>query len=93
MKIYQSRSFKNKVKKLSKKEKNGLDSVIQNITNNPSVGTEKKGDLKDIYIYKFKIESELYLLSYQLFDDDIELIMLGSHANYYRNLKSYIKNR
>ena len=93
MKIYQSRSFKNKVKKLTSKEKQSLDTAIHNIMNNSALGIEKKGDLKDIFIYKFKINSELYLLSYQIINNDIELIMLGSHSNYYRDLKSYIKNR
>ncbi len=93
MKIYQSGSFKNKVKKLTPKEKTELDTAILNIMKNPAIGTEKKGDLKDIFIYKFKINSELYLLSYQAINNEIELIMLGSHSNYYRDLKSYLKNR
>ncbi|MDA3938369.1 MAG: type II toxin-antitoxin system RelE/ParE family toxin [Spirochaetia bacterium] len=93
MKIYQSRSFKNKGKKLTIKEKNELDTAIKEIIENPLLGTEKKGDLKDIFIYKFKINSAVYLLSYRIIDNGIELIMLGSHANYYRELKSYLKNK
>jgi len=93
MKVYQSRSFKNRVKKLSKNEKAELDASIKKILLNPLSGTEKKGDLKDIFIYKFKINSAIYLLSYRIYNNQIELIMLGSHANYYRDLKSYIKNR
>lgn len=93
MNVYQSRSFENKVKKLSKKDKLFLDTEIKEIKKNPLPGTEKKGDLKGIFVYKFKIKTALYLLSYRIIADSIELIMLGSHANYYRDLKSYIKNR
>jgi hypothetical protein len=32
-----------------------------------------------------------YLLSYRLMGNDIELIMIGPHENYYRNLKKYLK--
>ena len=93
MKVYQSRSFKNKVKKFTKNEKAELDTSINELLLNPLLGTEKKGDLKDIFIYKFKINLTLYLLSYRIYNNEIELIMLGSHANYYRDLKSYLKNK
>ena len=57
------------------------------------IGEEKKGDLRGIYIYKFKIKSLQYILSYRMIKSDVELIMIGPHENYYRNLKSYIKRR
>ena len=91
MKIFQSRSFANKVKKLSKAEKEILDEEIKNIIKNPAVGTEKKGDLRGIFVYKFKIKTTQYLLSYRHTSKELELIMLGPHKNYYRDLKNYIK--
>ena len=93
MKIYQSRSFENKVKKLSKQEKELLDDEIRKIANNPLIGEEKKGDLRGIYVHKFKIRSLQYLLSYRMIKSDIELIMIGPHENYYKDLKSYLKRR
>lgn len=93
MKIIQSRSFEQKVKKFSKQEKNELDKQILKIAENPSVGLEKKGDLRGVYIHKFKIRSTQYLLSYRLIRDDLELIMIGPHENYYRDLKNYLKAR
>jgi mRNA interferase RelE/StbE len=91
MKIYQSRTFENKVKKLSKHEKKLLDDEIKKIAENPLIGEEKKGDLKAVYVHKFKIKSLQYLLSYRMIKSDLELIMIGPHENYYRDLKSYIK--
>jgi mRNA interferase RelE/StbE len=46
MKILQSRSFERKVKKFGKQEKKVLDKQILKIAENPSVGAEKKGDLR-----------------------------------------------
>jgi mRNA interferase RelE/StbE len=93
MKIYQSRSFENKVKKLSKQEKEILDNEIREIAGNPLSGDEKRGDLRGIYIHKFKIKSLQYLLSYRMIKSDMELIMIGPHENYYKDLKSYLKQR
>jgi len=93
MKILQSRSFERKVKKFSKKEKKELDKQILKIAENPSVGIEKKGDLRGVYIHKFKIKNTQYLLSYRLIRDDLELISIGPHENYYRDLKNDLKTR
>jgi len=91
MKIYQSRSFEKKVKRYNKDEKSKLDQEIRKIVQNPSIGIQKKGDLKGIFIHKFKIKATLYLFSYRMVTEGLELIMIGTHENYYRDLKSYLK--
>jgi mRNA interferase RelE/StbE len=93
MKIVQSSSFGKKVKKFKKKEKLELDNAVKEIANSPSIGTEKKGDLRGIFVYKFTISKTEFLLSYRMVGEDIELITLGPHENYYRDLKLYLKNR
>jgi mRNA-degrading endonuclease RelE of RelBE toxin-antitoxin system len=93
MKILQSRSFEQKVKKFGKQEKKVLDKQILKIAENPSVGIEKRGDLRGVYVHKFKIRSTQYLLSYRLIRDDLELIIIGPHENYYRDLKNHLKAR
>ncbi len=93
MQIFQSSSFAQKVKKLKSKQKKDLDSAIRGIISSPQIGIEKKGDLRGVCIHKFKVQGVLYLLSYRFVGEDLELIMLGPHENYYRNLKSYLKNR
>jgi len=90
MKIIQSPLFARTVKKFHKNEKEILDTEILNILDNPLIGQEKKGDLKNIFVYKFKIKNKPYLLSYRLKKDLLELITIGSHENYYRDLKSYL---
>lgn len=93
MKIYQSRSFEKKVKKMSKTEKDILDREIHKIVEDPYIGEEKKGDLRGVFVYKFKIKTMQYLLAYRKVGRNLELIMLGPHENYYRGLKQYLKNR
>jgi mRNA interferase RelE/StbE len=92
MKIYQSRSFEQKVKKMSKQEKDVLDLEIQKIAGNPQIGEEKKGDLRGVFIHKFKFKTTQYLLAYRKIADDLELVMIGPHENYYRDLKQYLKS-
>ena len=93
MKILQSRSFEQKVKKLTKTEKKKLDGEIKKIIKDPSIGSEKKGDLRGVFVHKFKIHTLQYLLAYKFKRENLELIMIGPHENYYRDLKSYLKNR
>ncbi len=93
MKIYQSRSFEKKVKRMPKREKDILDHEIKNIAVNPPIGDEKKGDLKGIFVHKFKIKTAEYLLAYRMVGEDLELIMIGPHENYYRDLKHYLKSQ
>lgn len=94
MKIYQSRSFERKVKKFNEKEKHELDNEIKQIIQNPSIGSEKKGDLRGVFVHKFNLQNQMYLLAYRVINEEsLELIMLGPHENYYRDLKIYLKNR
>jgi mRNA-degrading endonuclease RelE of RelBE toxin-antitoxin system len=91
MKIIQSPLFARTIKKFNKNEKKILDTEIRSIVDNPLIGQQKKGDLKNIFVYKFKIEDRQFLLSYRHSKDLLELITIGSHENYYRELKSYLK--
>jgi len=92
MKILQSRSFERKVKKFTKRQKKKLDEEIRKIVDNPSIGSEKKGDLRGIFVRKFKIQTLQYLLAYRFLGENLELIMIGPHENYYRDLKSYLRS-
>ena len=92
MRIIQSRSFEQRVKKFSKTQKLILDEQVKLIIDNPDIGTKKKGDLKEVYVHKFKIKTIQYLLAYRFAVEILELIMIGPHQNYYRDLKKYLKS-
>jgi len=70
-----------------------LDEHIRSILKNPDIGEEKRGDLSEVYVHKFKIKTIQYLLAYRFTEDRLELIMIGPHQNYYRDLKKYLKKR
>lgn len=93
MKVIQSRSFEKKVKRFRKQDKKILDKQVHKILDNPGIGQEKKGDLRGVFIHKFNIQTIQYLLSYRFVGDALELIMIGPHENYYRDLKTYLKSR
>ncbi len=93
MKIYQSRFFEQKVKKMSKQEKDTLDEEIRRIAANREIGEEKKGDLRGVFIHKFKFKTTQYLVAYRKVAAHLELVMVGPHENYYKDLKQYLKKR
>ena len=90
MQILQSKSFKKTVRKLHKQEKHMLGNQIRKIRKDPDIGQEKKGGLKGIFVHKFKLHATQYLLAYRFAADNLELIMLGPHENYYRDLSGYL---
>lgn len=90
MKITQSNLFAKGVKKLNKPEKLTLDEEIRKIASGKTSGEQKKGDLSGVFVYKFKVKSALRLLAYRLTDEELQLIMVGAHENYYRDLKNFL---
>ena len=78
---------------MSKSEKEALDREVKKIAENPAIGEEKKGDLRGVFVHKFKLKAIQYLLAYRKIGSDLELVMIGPHENYYRDLKQYLKNR
>jgi len=76
-----------------KQEKEILDQEVRVIAQDPSAGEEKKGDLAGVFVHKFKIQTIQYLLAYRRVGQDLELVMIGPHENYYRDLKRYLKDR
>ena len=91
MKIFQSPTFLKFVKKIEKKFKLEIDKQVKLISENPEIGEQKKGDLQEVWVQKFKFSNCLYLIAYRIFEEDLQLIMIGTHENFYRDLKKYIK--
>ena len=91
MDILQTNSFKKSAKKLHKNQKEQLDEAVKEIKKNPNIGEEKVGDLSGISVYKFDIDRQLTLLAYSYDDFSITLTLLalGSHKNFYRDLKKH----
>jgi len=88
--IVQTSIFGKAVNKLHKNQKKDLDEAVRVIVGNPSIGTAKVGDLSGISVYKFKMVKQLTLLAYKYEDQTITLTLLalGTHENFYRDLKN-----
>lgn len=85
--IQQSATFKRAYKRLHPKQKADVDDAVAEIVRDPSVGEGKKGDLAGVYVYKFKCCGQLALLAYEYDPKTRLLLLLGSHENFYRDLK------
>ena len=88
-KVLQTPTFKKSVKKLKPNQKQDLDKAVNSLMIDPTQGQQKKGDLSYLRVFKFKMVKQLTLLGYSYVDGDIvlELVNLGSHENFYRDLK------
>lgn len=87
--VIQTRRFARQYKKLNDNIAKDVDGAVGIVSNKPSIGERKKGDLAELLVYKFKSNDQLYLLCYSL-DDGLRLIYLeaiGSHENFYRDIK------
>ena len=85
--VRQMQAFKKAYKRLHKNEKAEVDAAIREIIADPEMGEPKKGDLTGVYVHKFKVNKQETLLAYE-WDAKLRLLLLlGSHENFYRNLK------
>lgn len=88
--VLQTPNFKKAVKKLHVNQKKDLDKAIKAIMEDPFIGELKKGDLFFLRVHKFKMIKQLTLLGYSYQDSvmTLELMALGTHENFYRDVKA-----
>jgi mRNA-degrading endonuclease RelE of RelBE toxin-antitoxin system len=87
--VSQTRRFLRQYKKLNDKTAKDVDGAVVQVSNKPTVGEKKQGDLSELWVFKFRSSSQLYLLGYSM-DDGLRLIYLesiGPHENFYRDIK------
>jgi mRNA-degrading endonuclease RelE of RelBE toxin-antitoxin system len=88
--VLQTRRFARVYKKLTQaKLIVDTDTAVATVAENPDAGERKKGDLSQLWVYKFRSQGQLYLLGYTR-KDAVRLIYLealGPHENFYRDLK------
>lgn len=90
MRVFQTPHFRKQVKKLRPNQKVDLDAVVEAIQKTPEIGELKRGDLAWLRVYKCRIVGQLWLLGYEV--DGASTIVLhavGSHENFYRDLKQH----
>lgn len=85
-------TFLRAVGRLHANQKAVLDEAVKEIAGQLGVGEEKRGDLSGVFVHKFKMNGQEYLLAYELLPnkqgpEEVMLLALGAHENFYRNLK------
>lgn len=89
MRIKITRTFEKAAKKLHRNQIKPIEDAIDEIADKPEMGELKRGDLAGVRVYKIRTNNQLILLAYLHNDADkeITLLSLGSHENFYRDLK------
>ena len=64
-----------------------MDEAVKAIVADPNIGDLKKGDLRDVRVYKYKTKSQQLLVAYHYKEDTIILLAHGAHENFYRTIK------
>ena len=85
--VQQTNAFLRAYKKLHNNQKDAVDRAVADIVRDPTIGVAKKGDLSGIYVHKFDCVNQLLLLAYEYDPATRVLLLVGSHENFYRNLK------
>ena len=85
--VTQSSAFARGYKKLHPAQRQDVDTAVDAIVADPLSGEPKRGDLEGVYVYKFKSQTQLVLLAYEFDPKTRHLLLLGSHENFYRELK------
>ena len=67
-----------------------IQDEVDGVRSNPEIGESKKGDLAGCRVHKFTFRKQLYLMAYRIEEDAIFFYMIGTHENFYRDLKKYL---
>ena len=85
--VLQANTFLRAYKKLHNNQKDAVDQAVAEVIRDPAMGDVKKGDLSGVYVYKFDCVNQLFLLAYEYDPATRVLLLVGTHENFYRNLK------
>ena len=87
--VRQTRRFARAYKKLHDNVAADVDQVSRLVAKDPFIGEQKKDDLADLFVYKFRSQNQLYLIGYTI-DQGVRLVYLeavGPHENFYWDIK------
>ena len=90
MEIFQKTEFKKSYKKLYQNQRDIVNKEIKKIAENPRIGVEKVGDLQGIFVHKFYVFDQQFLIAYTFDEKTMTLVMLGVHENFYRKVKKFL---
>lgn len=85
--VLQGSGFRRAYKRLHPNQKADVDDAVAAIVADPALGEPKKGDLAGVFVYKFQCVGKLFLLAYEYDPATRLLLLVGTHENFYRELK------
>lgn len=85
--VLQSNGFRRAYKRLHPTQKAEVDDAVVAVIADPTSGEAKRGDLAGLYVYKFQCIGKLYLVAYEYDPVTRMLLLVGTHENFYRELK------
>ncbi|MBI5676080.1 MAG: type II toxin-antitoxin system RelE/ParE family toxin [Nitrospirae bacterium] len=83
--------FRKFVKKQSRAFQLAIEDEVEVVRNIPDMGEAKKGDLARVRVHKFKFQRQEYLMAYKEEGNSIIFYMIGTHENFYRELRQYLR--
>ena len=83
--------FRKFVKKQARAFQLTIEDEVEKISRDFTIGEEKSGDLSGFRVHKFKFRNEQYLIAYKSQANDIIFYMIGTHENFYRDIKRYLR--
>ena len=84
-------SFRKYVKKQSRSFQLAIEDEVECIVSAPDKGENKSGDLIGFKVYKFIFNKQQFLIAYMIQGNKIIFYGIGTHENFYRELKKYLK--
>ena len=91
MEAFYKPPFRKFVKKQTRPLQLSIEDEIEKILENPTIGESKKRDLAGFRVHKFTYKKQRLLIAYKVSPNEMLFYMVGSHENFYRNLKKYLK--
>ncbi len=85
--VQQTSAFWRAYKKLHNNQKDAVDRAVADIVRDPTIGEAKRGDLAGVNVHKFDCANQLFLLAYEYDPASRVLLLVGTHENFYRDLK------
>jgi hypothetical protein len=96
--------FSKFVKKAHKPLQLAIEDATEDVCTQPEIGEAKTGDLAGIQVYKFRFNRQEYLMAYRVPSVEacdvalaaaiewllIDFYQVGSHENFYAELKRYL---
>ena len=87
VRLVQTSAFLRAYKKLHNNQKEAVDRAIAEVVRDPEIGEAKRGDLSGVHVYKFTCVKRQLLLAYEYDAVSRLLLLVGTHENFYRELK------